>query len=420
MIRTNLVLAAGTLLLLSTAAHAGGGANACSALRDLKLDHGRVVATHEVSAGKDYTFANLVMRVAAGMPLLDLPASCRVELELTPSADSQIRVQVWMPQDGWNQKFQGVGNGGFAGSIDKLSLSNALRQRYAAASTDTGHEASDRDGSWALNHPEKALDYFSRAIHEMTVAAKIVVTAYYGHAPKYSYFGSASNGGRQALIEAQRYPDDYIGILAGAPALSPTTELTGWGWIQQQLHKPGAYLSPDKLPAIAAATLAACDANDGVKDGVIDDPRACHFDPSTLLCHGRQTDACLTAPQIDGLRAVYSGPGGSGPGGAYHGYFPGAETGKGGWQPWITGSKPKTAFQYVYVQEFVRNLVYDDASWSADDFDLKRDEAAIYRKLHAMDSADVDLSRFVARGGKLILYHGWNDPALSPQTTLDY
>jgi len=385
----------------------------CKRLEALVLGDARVVAAEPHSGGAEFSLIGTFV----GVPFFHVPASCRVELEITPSADSHIRTAVWLPHEEWNGRLQGIGNGGFAGAIDKLSLLYALQQHTAAVATDTGHAAGDRDGRWALGHPEQKIDYGYRAIHESAVAAKRVIEAYYGRPPQHSYFGSCSNGGRQGLMEAQRYPDDYDGVLAGAPALNPTTGLPTWAWIQQQLDLPGSYIPKSKLPAIAAATLAACDARDGIKDGVIDDPRACGFDPAVLQCRAAEDDSCLTAPQVRALRAIYSGPDQ-----AHHGFEPGGELGgRGGWHDWFTGDKPRSSIQYGYAQDFYRDLVYDDPDWSLDRFDLARDGAAMRQRLHqVLDAEDPDLERFVARGGKLILFHGWSDAALPPQTTVDY
>ncbi|NGY03311.1 tannase/feruloyl esterase family alpha/beta hydrolase [Solimonas terrae] len=388
-------------------------AGPCKQLRDLQFEHAHVVSATADSGGREFSLIGLFI----GLPFFHEPPSCRVELEITPVPDSTIRADVWLPAKAWNGKLQGIGNGGFAGSIDKLSLRYALQQGYAAAATDTGHEANDRDGRWALGHPEKIRDYGDRAIHETALHAKELITAYYGRQPEHAYFGSCSNGGREGLMEAQRYPDDYDGILAGAPAMLPTVQLPAWAWTQQQLQKPGAYIPSGKWPAIAAATLAACDTLDGVKDGVIDDPRRCHFDPAALQCKGPETDSCLTTPQQRALRAIYSGPDER-----HHGFMPGGELGKkGGAAEWFSGDKPHKSIEYGYAQDFYRYLVYDDPRWSLDSFDIKRDEAAMYDRLHAaLDADDPDLTRFAAHGGKLILFHGWNDPALQPQITIDY
>ena len=234
-----------------------------------------------------------------GHALPNLPAFCRVAGVIKPSGDSNIQFEVWLPASGWNKKFQGIGNGGFAGAISYSGLGGAVTHGYATASTDTGHRGDGTDASWALGHPEKIMDFGYRAIHETADKAKGVIRAFYGEGPRRSYFSSCSNGGRQALMEAQRFPADYDGIIAGAPANFWTHLLIGAAWdVKATLTQPGAYISAVKLPAIEKAALAACDALDGVKDGVIEDPTRCHFDPDTLLCKGPESDACLTAPQL--------------------------------------------------------------------------------------------------------------------------
>src|SRR5262249_4534401 len=196
-----------------------------------------------------------------------------------------IKTEVWMPLSGWNGKYQGVGNGGFAGSIFYQGLAEAVRHGYATAATDTGHSGSATDARWALGHPEKIVDFGYRAIHETSLNAKAVIKAFYGDSPKRSYFAGCSNGGRQALMEAQRYPEDYDGIIAGAPAHNFTHLLAGAVWdAQATLGNPASYIPASKIPAISAAVLAACDAQDGVKDGLLGDPPGCAFDPATLLC----------------------------------------------------------------------------------------------------------------------------------------
>jgi feruloyl esterase len=389
----------------------------CESLAQLKLDQAQVLSARAVSAGHRFS----MLTAFVGIPLLQVPAACRVELLLTPSEDSAIHSEIWLPLSGWNGRFQGLGNGGFAGSIDELGLTLALQRGYAAAATDTGHTGNDKDGSWAIGHPEKIHDYGYRGIHETTVKAKILVASYYGTPPKYSYFGSCSNGGRQGLMEAQRYPDDYDGVLAGAPAYDGTNTIPTWAWIQRQLQTSVAYIPKKKLAVIAAAVLAKCDANDGLADGVIDDPRACDFRPESLQCRGADTDDCLTTPQVDALRQIYAGPGGALNDSRHHGFEPGGELGKFGWADWFTGSGPLKSVQYVFSLEFYRNLVYDDPNWNLDRFEFSRDRRAMQERLGPdLDANSVDLDRFKVRGGKLIMFHGWSDAALQPRLTIDY
>jgi feruloyl esterase len=340
----------------------------------------------------------------------------------TPTPDSQIDFEVWLPTTGWNGKLQGIGNGGFAGSIDFAALSRAVARGYAAASTNTGHYASGTDASWALNHPEKIVDFGHRAIHLTSINAKSIIKAFYGSAPKRAYFSSCSNGGRQGLMEAQRYPGDYDGIIAGAPASYWTHLLSNAGWdLQTTLKDAGSYIPPAKLPAIQNAALAACDANDGVKDGVIEDPSRCHFDTSVLRCRGPETDACLTAEQLDVLNKLYSGAHTSAGAQIFPGYSPGGEADPAGWRPWITGPAPEKSLLYAFATQFFKNMVYNNPDWDFHTYNSDRDtRAADEKRAGDLNANDPDLAHFKARGGKLILYHGWSDAAIAPTATVNY
>lgn len=358
----------------------------------------------------------------SGPALTNLPAFCRVSGSIKPTSDSDIQFEVWMPTSGWNGKFQGVGNGGYAGSISFGPLAAAIKQGYAVASTDTGHHAGGTDGSWALGHPEKVADFGYRAVHETTDKGKALVRAFYGDAPKHSYFSSCSNGGRQALMEAQRFPADYDGIIAGAPANYWTHLLTGALWGLEALSEPGASIPASKLPAIEAAALDACDAMDGVKDGVIDNPAQCHFDPSKLLCTGAESNSCLTAPQVAALKKIYEGPHTSKGEQLFPGYSVGGETGPGGWPLWITGASPSShSLQYAFGTQFFSNMVFDNAQWDFHSFSVDRDPKIADDKMaQRLNATSADLSAFQKRGGKLIMYHGWSDAAIPPQSTIDY
>jgi feruloyl esterase len=340
---------------------------------------------------------------------------------LKPSADSDIHVEVWLPASGWNKKFQGIGNGGFAGSIDWNSLASAVSHGYAAAATDTGHQAGGTDAAWALKHPEKIADFGYRAIHETADRAKSVIAAFYGEEAKHSYFNSCSNGGRQALMEAERYPGDYDGIAAGAPANYWTHLLTTAIFDVQALSQPGSAITSSKLPAIQGAALTACDALDGVEDGVIENPEQCHFDPGVLLCKGPETDACLTAPQIAAVRAIYGGAQTSSGEVILPGFAPGGEAEPLGWTEWITGTGGNPSQQYAFGVNFFRYMVYDDPAWdyksSTADQNVK---LADERMASTLNATDADLQKFESRGGKLILYHGWSDAAIPPRNTVNY
>ena len=389
-------------------------AQTCEKLTDLKLANTTITSAQTVAAGA------FTPPTGSAAPFKELPAFCRVTGVIKPTTDSNIRFEVWMPSTGWNGKFQGIGNGGFAGTITQPALAAAVARGYAAASTDTGHTTTD--ASWALGHPEKIVDYGHRAIHEMTEKAKSIVSAFYGNGPKRSYFASCSNGGRQALMEAQRYPNDYDGLIAGAPANYFTHILTGFAWnLQATLNDPASYIPASKLKAVETAALAACDARDGVTDGVIDDPTKCSFDPSVLLCKGAESDACLTEKQIVALKKIYAGPRTSSGEQIIPGFVPGAETGPGGWVAWITGAGSNKGLQFFFATQTFANMIYNDPAWDFKSFNLDRDSKLADEKLaSSLNATDPNMKAFKARGGKLILYHGWSDAALPPVNTINY
>ena len=388
-----------SLLFLSAAF----GAQTCESLASLTL------------AATTFTHAESVPAATT------LPASCHVAGVIKPSADSEIRFEVWMPAEGWNGRFQGAGNGGFAGSINYQQMQAALAGGFATASTDTGHQAGATDAAWALGHPEKIVDFGYRAVHLMTVDAKAIIRAFYGESPRHSYFSSCSNGGRQALMEAQRFPEDYDGIVAGAPANYWTHLLANSVWDLLALAGKDNYIPAKKLPAIQAAAMTACDALDGLKDGLIQDPSRCHVDPAALECHGAQTDSCLTAPQVTALKKLYAGGRISDGKQVFPGYEPGGEAEPGGWQVWITGPAPEQSLMFAFGTQFYKNMMFGNPSWDYRTFNVDRDMKAADDKLAGtLNATDPDLSRFRARGGKLILYHGWNDAAIGPLSTIDY
>jgi feruloyl esterase len=390
-----------------------GHAATCESLLALKLPHTRMSVAEARPKG-DFT-------PAGGKKIGNLPAFCRVAGTLTPSSDSDIRFEVWLPAD-WNGKFQGVGNGGFAGSIGFGGLADAVRHGYASASTDTGHEDGGESARWALNHPEKIIDFGYRAIHETAVTAKAVIQVLYGSAPKRSYFNSCSNGGRQALMEAQRFPEDYDGIIAGAPANQWTLLMSSAAsGTKATLGDPASYIPPSKLPAIEAAALAQCDLADGVKDGVIENPLACRFDPSVLLCKGEETVGCLTSPQLTALKAVYGGLKDDQGRTVFPGLSPGGEAEEGGWASWITGSAPRKSSMFNYSTQFFSNMVYSNPDWQFQSFDAQRDpRTAADRMAKFLNATDPDLSAFEKRGGKLIVYHGWADAAIPAANAVNY
>lgn len=337
---------------------------------------------------------------------------CRVTAVLKPSSDSEIEIEVWMPSSDWNGKFLGVGNGGWSGAISYGGLLSGLREGYATASTDTGHKGGR--GSFALGHPEKLIDFGHRAVHEMTLKGKAIVAAYYGSGPKRSYWNGCSSGGKQGLKEAQMYPADYDGIIAGAPANYWThlsSSLMHFG--VANLKDPSATIPRNKYPLLNNAVLAACDTLDGVKDGILTDPRRCRFDPSVLACRGSDSADCLTPPQIETAKAIY-GPVNDPRTGKkiFPGLAPGSEL---AWAPAIGGPEP---FGITY--DHFKYVVHEDPNWDWRNFDLARDTAAADEKDKHIGATNPDLKAFRARGGKLILWHGWIDQLIAPENSIDY
>jgi hypothetical protein len=387
----------------------------CATLSSAKLPDTTIKIAQSTSGGK--------FNPPHGSPVEKVPAFCRVAGVIRPAKHSEIRFEVWLPASGWNGKLLSTGNGGFAGSIEYAAMAQNLRRGYATAGTDTGHEADWSDGSWALHHPEKVADFGYRALHATTQNAKSLIQAFYTRLPEHSYFDSCSNGGREALMEAQRFPEDFDGILAGAPANAWTHLMTNGIDVTQMLYgqKPTGYIPSTKLPALQAAALAACDGPDGVKDGVINDPLHCHFDPSVLLCKGNESPSCLTAPQVASAKRIYEGRVDAEGKQIYPGLMPGAEDGPNSWAAWITGGGGAQGSGAIIVESFFRDMVYEDAKWNPLTAKVELiQKAADEKTARTLNATDPDLRPFQARGGKLILYHGWNDSAISPLYTVNY
>jgi Tannase and feruloyl esterase len=411
--KVSLLLVSGIIILNAAPVFAAP----CESLSALKLPDTTITSAESVAAG---AFA-----LPSGPPspvFKDLPAFCRVTADVKPAKDSDIKVEVWMPVTGWNGKYQGVGNGGFAGSITYEGLAGALKAGYASASTDTGHSGSPASANWALGHPQRIVDYGYRGIHEMTVKAKAIIQAFYGDNPKHSYFSSCSNGGRQALMEAQRFPADYDGIIAGAPANSFTHLLAASAWdVQATQSDPASYIPAAKIPALSAAVLKACDAQDGMADGLVSDPQECRFDPATLLCKESDSSSCLTAPQVTALKKLYAGPKNSRGEKIFPGRVMGGEDGPGGWALWVTGATPVQSLMYQFTNGFFPNMVFDDPKWEFKTFNFDAGvKTADEKQASNLNATDANLKAFEKRGGKLILYHGWSDGAISAFNTIDY
>ena len=384
----------------------------CSGLKDLKLADTSITLAQTVTSG------DLKIK-GTQAPIRNLPAFCRVAGLIRPTSDSEIRFEVWLPEQGWNGRYLGVGNGGFAGSIGYQQFAGYLKRGFAVAGSDAGHQAESTDASWAYGHPEKVKDFGWRAVHLTAVRARQIITAYYGKPEQKAYFDACSDGGREALMEAQRFPEDYDGILAGAPANAWSTMLAaGAAGLQNLIGDPRSYIPDQKLPAIQKAALDACDALDGVKDGIISNPAQCHFDPAVLLCKAGDGLDCLTKPQIEALRKLYEGARDNERKLMFPGFTMGDET---AWGVWIVGQDPGGALSSQFVQNNFRYIVTGDPKWNVLTADIDETLRQAKEKSAAdLDSTNPDLSQFAGRGGKLILYHGWNDPAISPWNTIAY
>jgi len=383
----------------------------CSSLKTLNLPNTTITLAETVTSG--------TLDIADVPPLHDLPAFCRVAGEMRPTPDSRIRFEVWLPTGTWNGRLLGTGNGGFAGSMWFQMFAAYLKRGFAVSGTDAGHDAEGTDASWAFGHPEKVRDFGWRAIHLTAQTAKQITDAFYGKPAGEAYFDSCSDGGREALMEAQRFPGDYNGILAGAPANAWSTMLAaGAGAMQALMANPASYIPDRKLAFLQRASLAACDKLDGVNDHVIADPAKCHFDPQVLLCKGDDASDCLTQPQIDAVKTIYAGAKDEHGTVIFPGFTPGDET---SWKEWLVGEDPGSALGARFVRNYFRYMVTGDPKTNvltASIDDLLRESRA--QQAANLDATNPDLSRFAALGGKLILYHGWNDPAISPYNTVAY
>jgi len=350
-----------------------------------------------------------------------LPAFCRIEATAHPTSDSEIKFEVWIPpSDAWNGKLEAVGNGGYSGAIVYPAMATALKRGYATVSTDTGHAGDDM--KFGQGHPEKVIDWAWRSVHVMTDAAKVIVRDHTGKLPDRSYFNGCSSGGHQALSEAQRFPEDYDGIIAGDPASNRLRQTFGflWSWNATHTKDGQPILTPAKLALITKTAVDACDAYDGVKDGVIDDPRRCHFDPGTLLCKANADEStCLTSLQVDAVRKVYDGAKNPRTGEQIFTGWPRGSEGFGdstsqGWRAYVMDpTEPMRVGLFRY-------FLFHDPNWDWRTIDWDRDVAYAEQKLPFMQAVDRDLTPFKKRGGKLLMYTGWADPVVPPQDTAAY
>ena len=341
-------------------------------------------------------------------PAQPIPAHCQVQMVLEPTTDSLINMELWLPTENWNGKFMGVGNGGFGGTIQGLTLDmpQALRLGYATAANDTGHQ--EQGGNWAIGHSERLIDFAYRSNHEMTLKAKEVIKAFYDQKPKYSYFKGCSTGGREALMEAQRYPEDYDGIIAGSLANRHIHMWTaGVARIIELSRHPEENLTEEKAALIQQTVMNACDT---LKEGFLNNPHQCKVDFSKLLCaKDKNDDTCLTAPQLRTVETYYSGVKNS----KGELIFSGQALGNAMGPQLGTNKEPGGVFDIV-------RIAYNDPNLDWQKFDLDRDMPIIDKAIGYVDAVDPDLKKFKRHGGKLLLTHGWADTGITPETTIWY
>jgi len=406
-----------TAPLLGQTTRTAGAGTSCPSLAALTIPGVTVNGAALVAAG---TFTPPGPQIP-GASTSPLPAFCRVEATARPTSDSEIKFEVWIPPvDACNGKFQGVGNGGYQGSISYVAMATALRRGYATASTDTGHTGDDV--RFGQGHPEKVIDYGYRAIHIMTDTAKAIIRNAQGRFADKSYFVGCSAGGHQAMSEAQRFPEDYDGIIAGAPASNRIRQTFAFAhaWLATHNADGSPILTAPKLALVTKAVAAACDANDGLKDGLVEDPRKCAFDAATLACKaGADESSCLTAAQVEAVKKVHDGAKNPRTGEQiFTGWPKGSEafgdTPGQSWRSYLTDPKePSRVGVFKY-------WLFNDPNWDVRTLDFDKDFAYANERLPMMHAVDRDLSPFKKAGGKLISYAGWLDPVVPPQDTAAY
>jgi feruloyl esterase len=415
--------ACAALLFIVLPVHAQSASTSCERLARLELPRTRIDAARLIEAGAyrpappavNATPQQQAQAAARAELFSSLPAFCQITAQVTTSTTSSVSIETWLPASDWNERFQANGYSFYGGNKDPALLAEALHSGYATATTDGGG-GGVRGASFLLDQPEKLRDVGDRAIHEMTLQAKALIEAYYGRAPRYSYFAGCGGEGRQGLAAAQRHPADFDGIAVGGIAHDTSHFAFAQVWVWQAAHEtPQGYLSPAKLPALHAAAVAACDELDGAADGLIGNPERCRFDPQVLSCEAAENDRCLTAAQIATVRKVYapvldlrSGRRISGP------LMPGSER---SWTGAVTGALPSG-----YALDFFKYIAFKDPDWDVlkRPLDYAQDVARAEAVDRTLNPTDPDLSQFVARGGKLLLYGGWSDVAIPPGANTDY
>lgn len=389
----------GAGMLLSSFSAAQVESSSCEALVSLGLADGFISSAEYVDAGSFNLPTARASDVYSG-----LDAFCRISAVLSPVEGSNIQIEVWLPVEAWNNKLVAVGNGGLAGSISYDALAGAVAEGFAAVSTNTGHDGQDPG---FLTDRVLLTDFAYRAIHEMTVTAKSVVTNYYSVNPRFTYFSGCSTGGRQALTAAQRYPDDFDGIVAGAPANSTVRMTMQQLWNSRVINdEPDLDLSSEDFVKLNDYVLASCDGLDGLEDGMIDNPAMCMADPADV--------AGFNQEKIEALRLIYQGAVNPVSGELiYPGFAKGSEL---AWTAMVS-RKP-----FSYSNDMQTFVVNQDPAWDFMSLDYSRDLSVLDNRVNAlgMQAINPDITEFINNGGKLLIYHGWNDPLISPFNTINY
>lgn len=397
------------------------GVERCAALVGTRLGSATIEAAEPIARGDQLlSLARrlvLMVLIRGRLPDLSVQADfCRVTAKVRPVQDSTITTEVWLPHQ-WNGKLVGTGGGGFSGGLGAtfITLMGPLAKGYAGLATDVGHEETD-SAKFTHESRQQYLDYAYQGNHVAVEFAKALVASYYGTPSKRAYFHGCSNGGRDALMLAKRFPNDYDGIIVGAPAAGWSRLMTSFAWNAQAART--APKLKDKLEVVQRAAISKCDALDGVRDNLLENPASCPFDPADLQCRNGDGDDCLNADEVAALRKIYAGPTLRDGTKVYAGMPPGGEALPDNWENWIA---TEDSAQANFAKETFRWMVHGDPEWDIARFDIDRDfPMALERMGPIMDSDDPDLRAFTGRGGKLLLYHGWNDAAIPAGATLDY
>ena len=387
----------------------GGAQDACRALSSSSIPGATILSTTPVP----------------GNATTNAPAFCEVQVTLAPVPGSRIGAIYRLPSN-WNGKVLGIGGGGAAGDVTLQSASEGLARGYAVIQNDMGHQSPNAiDWSFAIKAPgqpnvEAIIDFGHRATHVATVSGKEIVARFYGRAAQRSYWQGCSTGGRQGLAEVQRYPTDYDGVIAGAPVYSSTVYSNAMLRVQAFHARPESNLRPEHVPLVQKAALTACDMKDGVADGILTDPRACTWDPKELACSGAASASCLTPAQVETVRTVYAGVK------TKDGKYAAMPLMRGGESDWVrrmvgTPELPR-GVNAVLGAPVMTYVVKADPAYDLLSFDPERDMAALNTGLAAehLHQTKTDIAAFVNRGGKLLLWHGFNDPGPSPLSTIEY